>query len=129
MTYDTYKNLPVSGRYYAALGVIDALAKKPGPKFESPSQKIGRKYPTMQTAYPVVFLMRCDQNLRENWDSELNTDATERLFRILVSLIASIPDEGIKRLDTAYLTTYYRAIREATEEIRDEIDTLFPAIT
>ena len=122
MDYKTYENLPVSGQYYAALGVIDALAKKLGPKFEAPSKKMGRKYPTMQVVYPVAFLMKCDQRLRENWDSQLDTDATEHLFRILVFLIASIPEDGIKRLDTAYITTYYRAVREATEEIQEEID-------
>lgn len=117
MEYKTYENLPVSGQYYAALGIIDALAKKLGPKFEEPSKKVGHKYPTMQTIYPVVFLMRCEEYLWENWCEEMNTDATDHLRRILVSLIASIPEEGIKRLDTAYITTYYRAFKEAAEEI------------
>ena len=117
MDYKTYENLPVSGRYYAALGVVDALAKKLGPDVETPSKKIGRKFPTMQTLYPVVFLMRCEGYLMENWNKEMNTDATDHLRRILVSLIASIPEEGIKRLDTAYITTYYRAFKEAAEEI------------
>lgn len=119
MDYKTYESLPVSGQYYAALGIIDALAKKLGPDVETPSKKIGRKFPTMQTLYPVVFLMRCEGYLMENWNKEMNTDATDHLRRILVSLIASIPEEGIKRLDTAYLTTYYRAVREASEEIRE----------
>ena len=117
MEYKTYENLPVSGQYYAALGVIDAMAKKLGPKFEEPSKKVGHKYPTMQTIYPVVFLMRCEEYLWENWGEEMNTDATDHLRRILVNLISSIPEEGIKRLDTAYITTYYRAFKEAAEEI------------
>lgn len=117
MEYKTYENLPVSGQYYAALGVIDAMAKKLGPKFEEPSKKVGHKYPTMQTICPVVFLMRCEEYLWENWGEEMNTDVTDHLRRILVNLISSIPEEGIKRLDTAYITTYYRAFKEAAEEI------------
>ena len=117
MDYKDFENLPVSGQYYAALGVIDAMAKKLGPKFEEPSKKVGHKYPTMQTIYPVVFLMRCEEYLWENWGEEMNTDATDHLRRILVNLISSIPEEGIKRLDVSYITTYYRAFKEASEEI------------
>lgn len=117
MDYKDFENLPVSGQYYAALGVIDAMAKKLGPKFEEPSKKVGHKYPTMQTIYPVVFLMRCEEYLWENWGEEMSTDVTDHLRRILVNLISSIPEEGIKRLDTAYITTYYRAFKEAAEEI------------
>ena len=122
MDYKSYKDLPVSGQYYAALGVIDALAKKLGPKFEAPSKKLCHKFPTMQRLYPVVFLMRCEDYLLENWKEDMYSEATNHLRRIMVNLIASIPEEGIKHLDTAYITAYYRALKEATEEIQDDID-------
>ncbi len=120
MDYKTYEKLPVSGQYYAALGVIDALAGKIGSNFELPSVKMWHKFPTMQVLYPVVFLMKCDEYLRENWHEELYSDATKRLNRILVDLIASIPEEGINHLDSAFLPTYYRALREARGELQEE---------